>query len=84
MQGEFVFLAEKEEMWAQMLMEVLQDNGVSCTAMPVYGAAFALKTGKTEHLRVYVPAKEEEKAKELLEMLFSAAFVDEEMESGGC
>ena len=83
MNGEYVFLAEKEEMWAQMLMEVLQDNGVSCTAMPVCGAAFALKTGKQECLRVYVPEDQEEKARELLEMLFSAAFVDEELESGG-
>lgn len=83
MSGEYVLLTEKEEMWAQMLMEVLQDNGIKCTAVPRYGAGFALKTGKMEHLRVYVPANKEQQAKELLEMLFSATFVDEELESGG-
>ena len=75
---DYVLLAEKEEMWAQMLMEVLEDNGIPCTGVPVYGAGFALKTGKMEWLRVFVPEVDLEKAKELQELLFSATFVEED------
>ena len=45
MEKGYVFLVEKEEMWAQMLMQVLEDNNVPCAFLPVYGAAFALNTG---------------------------------------
>ena len=72
MNDEFVLLTEKEEMWAQMLMDVLKDNGVPCSALPVYGAALALKSGKQEHLRVYVPSQYLPQATELLDALFSA------------
>ena len=35
MSNEYVLLVEKEEMWAKMLMQVLRDNEISCTALPV-------------------------------------------------
>ncbi len=39
MNTDYTLLAEKEGMWAEMLMQVLRDNGIPCTAIPVYGGA---------------------------------------------
>ena len=74
----YVLLVEKEEMWAQMLMQVLEDHNISCTALPVYGAGFAIKTGMQERLKVYVPSENLPQATELLQELFSAEIVQEE------
>ena len=73
----YVLLTEKETMWAQMLMEVLEDNGISCESLPVLGAAFALKTGTQDCLRVYIPAEKLQQAEELLQVLFSDSFYEE-------
>ena len=75
----YVLLVEKEEMWAQMLMQVLEDNGIPCAALPVYGVAFSLKTGMQERLRVFVPAEKMPQASHLLQELFSAEFLPEEL-----
>lgn len=78
MDNEFIFLAEKEDMWAQMLMEVLKDNDIPCVSMSVYGAGFTNKTGIKDHLKIYVPAEKQQQAQQLLEELFSEnAIVDE-------
>ena len=77
MNQEYVLLTEKEEMWARMLMEVLKDNGVACTSVPVHGAGFSLKTGMQDSLRIFVPAEKLTQAKELLEALFSAELAEE-------
>lgn len=76
----FEFLFEKEEMFARMIMQVLEDNGIPCVESPVYGAALASKTGRREWLKVYVPAEKLPEASELLEAFFSAACIDEENE----
>ena len=70
MDNNFVFLAEKEEMWARMLMDVLEDNGIPCTAFPVYGVGLVIKTGKTELYRVFVPTEKFEQASQLMEEVF--------------
>ena len=67
----YVLLAEKEEMWARMLMQVLEDNHVPCTALAVYGAAFTIRTGMHERLKVYIPSEYLPIASELLQELFS-------------
>lgn len=67
----YVFLIEKEEMWAQMLMEVLQDNHIPCASLPVFGAALAIKTGRQERWKIYVPSDCLIQATELVEVLFS-------------
>lgn len=77
----YVLLAEKEEMWARMLMQVLEDNDIPCASLPVYGAGFALKTGAKERLKVYVPAEKLPQATALLEELFSAGSILEEEET---
>ena len=78
MDNGYVLLVEKEEMWAQMLMQVLEDNNVPCAALPVYGAGFAIKTGIQERLKVYVPSENLPQATELLQELFSAEIVQDE------
>ena len=72
MTGGYVLLTEKEEMWARMLMEVLEDNDIPCAALPVYGAGFAMRTGMQERWSVLVPAENLTHAEELLQELFSA------------
>ena len=68
----YVLLVEKEEMWARMLMQVLEDHNVPYTALPVYGVGFSMKTGTQERLKVYVPSGNLPQATELLQELFSA------------
>ena len=48
----YELLVEKEEMWARMLMQVLEDNDVPCASLPVFGAGFAIKKGAKERLKV--------------------------------
>ena len=68
----YEFLIEKEEMWAKMLMEVLQDNGIPCVSFSVHGAALVIKAGMQESLKVFVPKEYLEKAEELCDELFSS------------
>ena len=74
----YVLLVEKEEMWARMLMQVLEDHKIACTALPVYGAGFSIKTGTQERLKVYVPSQNLPQAAKLLQELFSAELLDED------
>lgn len=71
METDYVLLAEKEEMWAKMLMQVLEDNNISCTALPVYGAGVVMKTGMQERMKVYVPSKSKASAENLMNELFA-------------
>jgi len=71
MDNGYELLTEKEEMWARMLMEALEDNGVPCVAVPVLGAGLVVYTGARERLKVYVPGEKLEQAKALLEELFA-------------
>lgn len=70
METDFEFLTQKEAMWAQMLIQVLKDNNVPYTAIPVHGAGLTIKTGMRESLNIFVPKEAKEKAQELMEALF--------------
>ena len=72
MNNGYVLLAEKEEMWARMLTQVLEDNEVPCVTVPVYSAGFSMRTGTQERLKVFVPAECLPHATALLEELFSS------------
>ena len=52
MDNDYVLLAEKEEMWAKMLMEVLEDNGIRCASLPVKGIGLSMRVGVQDCLRV--------------------------------
>ena len=71
MNNTFELLTEKESMWAQMLMKVLKDNDIPCTALPVYGAGLVVKAGVQERMKVFVPSENLQQATELLHALFS-------------
>ena len=77
MERGYELLTEKEEMWAQMLMQVLKDNEIPCTALPVHGGGFVLKTGMQDSLRVYVPADKLPQATKLMQELFSGDPIEE-------
>ena len=70
-----------------MLLDVLKDNGVPCTSLPVHGAGMALKGGVMEEQKIYVPSNWFARAEELRDTLFSgqevafAEFFDEVSES---
>ena len=72
MDGEFAVLTEKETMWAEMLLEVLRDHEIPYAQLPVLGAAFSMRTGTPERLRIYVPADQLARARELMAELFPA------------
>ncbi len=74
MEQDFVLLAEKEAMWAGMLLEVLEDNRIPCVSMPVYGLGYSYKAGKAERLRVLVPAAYRERAEDCLRTLFPSEY----------
>ena len=80
MSDEFVLLTEQGEMWAKMLMQVLKDNDIVCTALPVYGAGFAAKTGRMDSWKIYVPAAHLPQATQLLDELFHAEPIFDEEE----
>ncbi|MDD3919913.1 MAG: hypothetical protein PHO41_01860 [Eubacteriales bacterium] len=70
---DYCFLTEKGVMWAEMLMEVLQDNAVPCVKQSRVGAGLSLYTGQSwERYKVFVPYRYLEQAKGLMEELFSA------------
>ncbi|WP_322171270.1 hypothetical protein [Acutalibacter caecimuris] len=66
-QAGYEFLTEKETMWAEMLMQLLQGSDIPCTALPVYGAGLVMRTGMRERLRVFVPAGQKAQAEEILQ-----------------
>ena len=51
MDSDYVFLIEKEAMWAEMLIEALQKADIPAGSVPVYGAG--LVTVSYTHLDVY-------------------------------
>ncbi|MBE5787503.1 MAG: hypothetical protein E7324_08190 [Clostridiales bacterium] len=80
MKDEFVCLIDKEEMWARILMQVLEDHDIPCTSLPVFGAGMVMKSGVQERLTIYVPAEKLQEASELAEALFSAEIILEDQE----
>ncbi len=70
MNTDYDLLVEKEDIWAKMLIQVLKDNAIFCTAVPVYGAGLVMRAGIQERLKIYVANEDMPKAKELLDRLF--------------
>ena len=69
MDTNYEFLAEKESMWAEMLIQILKDNDIPYTALPVHGAGLTIKAGIQERLRIFVPGEKKSRAEELLKGL---------------
>ena len=67
---DYCFLVEKEEMWAKMLQELLQNNQIPAVLVPTLGAAVSLKSGRAELYQIFVPYAHLEQAADLLQMAF--------------
>lgn len=67
----YCFLVEKEQIWAEMLMKALTDQGIPCTALPVYGAGVTMRSGTKERMKIYVQADKKAQADALMAELFS-------------
>lgn len=66
MDGEYELLIEKEKIWAEMYIQLLEQNGIRCMAMPVNGIGLSMKTGCQDFLRIYVASSEKKKAENLI------------------
>lgn len=82
------FLKETTSMWAGMLKDVLDQNGITCMEKSTLGAGLAVRTGAMfEMVRCYVRYEDLEKAREIERELFpengEAAEEIEEPEDGG-
>ena len=73
MDQNYKILVETEEMWAKMLMEVLDEYEIPHTAKSVYGAGLVIRAGLQERLEIYVPDAYFEQASALAEELFAEA-----------
>ena len=70
--GDLCFLVEKESLWSGMLADVLEQNGIPCMKKSSMGAGLAIRAGALfETFRFYVTYRDLEKARELVEELFS-------------
>lgn len=68
--GDFCFLDEQPLMWAEMLCDVLGQNGIECFSRSVLGAGLAMGVGANlDRHRVFVP----------YEKLVEAAEIDGEL-----
>ncbi|MBQ7475436.1 MAG: hypothetical protein IJS78_05895 [Clostridia bacterium] len=72
------FLTEKEQLWGEMLADVLKQNGIPFIGKNVLGAGLSLKTGPMrERIRFYVPYGRLTEAGDIVEGLFSAPVEEE-------
>lgn len=70
MDNKYVFLTEIEEPWAQMLMEILEKNGIASVGFSVHGAGLVTMTGVREKRKIHVPAGQLEAAQDILQAFF--------------
>lgn len=71
MDNDFVFLTEGHAIWADMLIQILQDNDIPCIASPVQSTRPAIYSGLPKGVEVLVPANKKSQAEEILKGFFS-------------
>ena len=70
--GDFCLLTEKAVMWADMLRDLLKENGIDSVYHPVLGAGLSMYSGRSlDRHRIYVPYSQYEQAQEVLSSFFS-------------
>lgn len=67
---DYCFLVEKEEMWARMLVEILEDNGVHPVCKDTSDVVMVMRGGEKSRLGIYVPFRHLELAQELMQAAF--------------
>ena len=76
------FLTEKEQIWSEMLADVLEQNGIPFMEKSVLGAGLALKIGPAhERVRFYVRYDQLPEAGKIVEELFSSPVGEEDVEA---
>ncbi len=66
MDEEYELLIEKEKIWAEMYLQLLEKNGIRYMVIPVNGIGLSMKTGCPDFLRIYVASSEKKKAEDLI------------------
>lgn len=66
MNEEYEFLIEKEEIWARMYIQLLEENSIEYTTVSVYGAGLTMKVGGQDIIKIYVPTSQLSKAKKII------------------
>ncbi|MBR6917817.1 MAG: hypothetical protein IKN38_06495 [Clostridia bacterium] len=65
-------LCEKEQIWSEVLADVLDNNGIPHLCRNVYGAGITAKLGSMfERVIFYVKYKDLDRARDIVEELFS-------------
>lgn len=70
MEKGYTLLTEKEAMWAQMLMDMLKDNGIFCRSVPVFGAGLSVSAGFQDRWKIYVPDSHFQDAQDFMQAFF--------------
>lgn len=65
--SDFCFLTEQDDIWAELLIEILTDHGIEFIRQPVYDARVCAEAGNGEHQKLYVPYKKLLKAQKLMQ-----------------
>lgn len=66
MNEEYELLMEKEEIWANMFIQILKENNIDFIVKRVNGIAISMKTGCQDYLRIYVKKSEKNEVEKLI------------------
>ena len=81
-QTDLEFLKSSGPVEAEMIQEVLQNNGIDCTLQGDAAANIVPATGDLDEVRLWVKPEDAAKAKELLEGFFTPVENSEALEDG--
>ncbi len=72
MSNTYTLFTEKDAIWADILVQLLKNNGIPCVAKPVHGAGMVVGAGVQERMRLYIPAEMVSQAEALMADYFPA------------
>ena len=73
--NDYILFAVREQMWAEMFIDALRDNGVDAASKPVMGAGLTAKLGMlSEELQIYIPYGSVSLANEISDLMFGEDF----------
>lgn len=73
--NDYILFAVREQMWAEMFIDALRDNGVDAISKPVMGAGLTAKLGMLgEELQIYIPYGSVSLANEISDLMFGEDF----------
>lgn len=73
--NDYILFAVREQMWAEMFIDALRDNGIDAVTKPVMGAGLTAKLGMLgEELQIYIPYGSVSLANEISDLMFGEDF----------